>query len=207
MAGKVSLKKRLVDRDGLQPDGLVVVLESQHPVHHQEGVAVGKNLHDVVGVEGALPHRNVLHRHQGGLVGPPGLEERLGELQVQPVTGLGRKDVAANAHGKQRKVADDVEDLVPDEFIGITKGFLAHHRFPPDDDGVFQAPTLDQPLVQQRLHLLVKNKGTGPTDLPGVVFLPDLDGQELGVVSRMVGVCAGNLEALMGQGGKIAPIG
>ena len=67
-------------------------------------------------------------------------------------------------------------------------------------------PPLDQPFVEQRLHLFIENKRTGPPDLLGVVLFADLDGEELGVVADMVGIGAGNLEPVVRQGGEVSAI-
>ena len=98
----------------------------------------------------------------------------------------------------KREVADDIEDLVADEFIGEAERFLAENAVPAGDDGVFQTPSLDEPLVHERLHILVENKGPRGGDFFFVKFGRDLGGEELGEAALGTDLGAGDAELRVG---------
>src|SRR5437763_13008365 len=90
-----------------------------------------------------------------------------------------RDDVAADARSKKRQVADDIDDFVPDEFVGEAQRFLAQDRFAAHDDSVLEAAAFDEIFFHQRLDVLVENKGAGRRDLALVNGGRDFRGKKL----------------------------
>src|SRR5437588_10731341 len=88
--------------------------------------------------------------------------------------------MSADSTTNQREIADDIEDFMPNEFVGESEWLLAQHRIATHDHGVFQAPTLDQILVHQRLDVFVVNERPRRRDLALKNFRYDIGGHELG---------------------------
>src|SRR5438552_8180537 len=65
----------------------------------------------------------------------------------------------------EREIADDVENFVPDEFVGKTQWFLAENRLAAHDNRIFEAAALDQIFLHERLNILIENKGPRRRDL------------------------------------------
>ncbi len=122
------------------------------------------------------------------------------------MAGLGGDDVGLEPEGEEGEVADDVEDFVPDEFVGVTEGFAGNQGVTFDDDGVLEAAALDEALVHEGLDFLVEDEGAGLAEVFGEfggVFFPV---EELGEVAGVVGVGAGDLEAVVGPGGDVGAV-
>ena len=81
-----------------------------------------------------------------------------GQIRIRSVAGLYRDDMTSDAAPDQREIADDVENFVPDEFVGKTQWLLAQNRFAAHDDRIFEAAALDQIFLHERLNILVENK-------------------------------------------------
>ena len=84
--------------------------------------------------------------------------DRPRQLRVDGVTGLHCNDMTANASADERKVADDIENFVPREFVSKTQRLLAQNGVPSNHNGVFQAASFDQVFLHQRRDFLVENK-------------------------------------------------
>ena len=173
MPGEMPLKIRFIDGHRLQTNRLGVPFKTQNPVDHQERITMGQNLHDIVCIHGPLPNRNVFHRHQRRLIRAIGLVQSFSKKEVQPVTRFCRQDMSPNRHWEKRQIPNDIENLVTNELVGITKRLLAHYRFTSDHDRVLQTSPLDEALCQKRLDLLVKYKRSCPSNLLGVIRSPD----------------------------------
>src|SRR5213592_3512427 len=65
----------------------------------------------------------------------------------------------------EREIADDVENFVPDEFVGKTQWFLAENRLAAHDNRIFEAAALDQIFLHEWLNVLVVNKRSCRRDL------------------------------------------
>src|SRR5437762_8159343 len=88
-------------------------------------------------------------------------------------------NMTPNPSSKNRKVADNIDDLVTHEFIGKPQRFFAQDRVAPDHDRVFQTAAFDEVFVHERLDIFVINKGAGRCDLTLVDCRGDLGGAEL----------------------------
>src|ERR1022692_3748733 len=124
MPWEMSLKKRLVNCDRLQAGNFGFAFESDDPIDQQERITMRQNLHHFVGSETAFSGRKwVRRRHRA----PSCLLARQcpRQFRVSAMTGFNRNHMTPNAVTDQRKVANDIENLVPNEFIGETKRFLA----------------------------------------------------------------------------------
>ena len=122
------------------------------------------------------------------------------------MTRFCRENMPSDRHGEKSQIPDDIENFMPNEFLRIPHGFLAHHRFPSDDDRILQTPPLDQSFCEKRFDFLIKNKGPGSTDLLGIVVCADLKTQILRVMRSVVGIGAGNFEPIMRQRSHIPSI-
>src|SRR5438552_850164 len=71
---------------------------------------------------------------------------------------ISANDMTANASADERKVADDIENFVPREFVGKTQRFLAQDGVTPNNNGVFQTSPFNQVFLHQRRDFLVENK-------------------------------------------------
>ena len=157
--------------------GDVVALNLQHAVHHQERIAMRKNLHHLFRIQGAalrhLLQQNVLllvlRPLAGGAGGGPNacamrnglfiwVDDLPDELAIGRVAGFDRDQMPADRPAEQRQVAHDVEHLVPHEFLGITQRLGRQHGVVANDHRVFQAAALDQAVLDEILDLLVKTK-------------------------------------------------
>src|ERR1700730_14902803 len=87
------------------------------------------------------------------------------QLRICAVTWSNGDEMAANSATDEGEIADDVQDLVPDEFIGKTHRLLAQDSVAANDDRVLQTSSLDQVFIHERLHVLVKNKRARRRDL------------------------------------------
>ena len=104
MTGEVSLKERLVDGDVLYPDDPLLLFDLENPVHQQERVAVGQNLHDV------------FYRIHPLLLSS-GLHHLPYQRHRSAMTRFHRHNSGANARPGQRQVADAIHRLVPHELV------------------------------------------------------------------------------------------
>src|SRR5207248_7741937 len=102
--------------------------EAKNAVDHQERITMRQKRHDAVDVEAAFARRESLRLEdwRGARKFP---RERADQLGVRAMAWFYRDDVAANARPEKRQVADDIDDFVPDEFVGEPQRFLAQDRF------------------------------------------------------------------------------
>ncbi len=100
---------------------------------------------------------------------------------------------------EQRQVADDVEHLVPHEFIGIPQRFGGEHRVVADDHRVFQATALDEAVFNQKLDFLVKTKRARVGQFLFPRFGRDFRAVKLGEPAFFVRAGAGDFEDLVGK--------
>ena len=122
------------------------------------------------------------------------LDERPGGFGIGRVAGLDGHDVPAQAPSAQYQVANDVQNLMPDEFIGISEGFLAEHAVSPGDYGVFDASALDESLVHERLDVFVENEGACGGNFLLVEVGSDFGAQVLGEAAVRTDLGAGDAE-------------
>ena len=115
MSGEMSLEEGFVDRHAFDADRLVVAVELDDPVDHQEGIAVRQDPHHPVDVEDGRGRGHGFGCLRKKVAAALGNGPR--QFRVGSVTRLHRHDVAAQRAPGERKVADDVEDLVTDELV------------------------------------------------------------------------------------------
>ena len=88
-----------------------------------------------------------------------GGDERFAHLSVDAadkfaiggVAGFDGDEVTVHRPAKQRQVADNVENLVPNEFVRISQGFVGQDCVLADDDGVFETATFDEAIGYEEL--------------------------------------------------------
>ena len=113
----------------------------------------------------------------------------------------------ADAAAGEREIANDIEDFVPDKFIGKPERLLAEDAVAAGDDRIFQAAALDEAFVHERLHILVENKRARRRDLLFVEFRSDLRAEELREASLRPHLRAGDPEFGIGENHKHRPAG
>ena len=74
--------------------------------------------------------------------------------------------MTANLPADQREIADDVENFVPNKFVGETQRFFAQDCVAAYYDRIFEAAALDQIFLHERLNIFVINKRPRRGDLP-----------------------------------------
>lgn len=206
LAREVALEVGLVDRDVLdRHEGVVGQLD--HTVHHHEGVAVGEGVEDLADVEGVaeggLRGIDFLGRFRLGL-GVLGLLPLLadggGEAGVERVAWADGDDVGLEADAGEDDVADDIEDLVADEFILEAQRLLADDLVALEDDGRVERPALDEALFEEFFDVLVDGERAGRGDLRFVGLGIDVDREVLRVDAAVIRRGAGDAQAIEGQG-------
>src|SRR6266446_3505215 len=105
-----------------------------------------------------------------------------------------RDNMAANPLSEKRKVADNIDDLVTDEFVGKPQRLLAQDRFTADDDRVLEAAAFDQVFFHERLDVFVINKCPRWGDLALVNCGGDFRGKKLCELTAGTGLRAGDPE-------------
>src|SRR5438093_2704467 len=136
MTWKMSLEKRLVDRDRFDADTFrSAFVEADDAVDHQKGITMRQNPHDLFAVESAVTLR---HDSWNGERFAPRLffGDNPGQFRIRRVAGFYRDEMAANSTTDQREIADDVENFVSDEFIGKTQWLFAQDGVAAHDHGV-----------------------------------------------------------------------
>ena len=189
----------LVHRDVLDT-GDVRFVAVEDAVDEQERRAVGQHAADVVDVvEGRFA---AVVGEAGLLAGlADGVLELLHELRVGEVPGAGGPHAALDAHAQQRKVAQQVEQLVTGQFVAAAQfevaqvarldldvGFvedllevfelLVGDGVLDHDDGVVQIAALDEVYLHQGFDLVQEDERAAGCDLLGVVVA----GNERGVL-------------------------
>ena len=88
-----------------------------------------------------------------------------GQIRIRSMAGLYCHHMTSDTAPGQREIADDVENFVPDEFVGKTQWLLAENRLAAHDNRIFEAAALDQIFLHERLNILIENKGPRRGDL------------------------------------------
>ena len=177
MPREMALKIRFVDGDGLNPGRLEFAVEFHNAIHHEERIAMREDVHDGIDVERSGRGGNRLGCCRGN--GIDTLGEKFCHFGIDAMAGFDSHDMAANETPAEREVADDVENLVANEFIGEAKRLLAENTVTTGNDGVFEASALDEAFIHERLDILVENKGSGGSYFLFVNLRGDLRGAEL----------------------------
>src|SRR5713101_6627140 len=142
MPWKMPLKERLVDRDVLQADDPLLLLDLENPVHQQERVAVGQNLHDV------------FYRIHPLLLSS-GFNQLTYQRNRSTMTWLHGNDTRANPRACERKVTHAVHRLMTHELVlpaqiaAQDDGIVEHHC-------VLEGSAFDKSLGPQSVHLMNK---------------------------------------------------
>src|SRR5437867_6947302 len=153
MTGKMSLKKRLIDRDRFHANAFgSTFIEADDPIDHQKWIPMRQNLHDLISVQSAVALWNNA-RHGERFSPRLFLRDHPRQFRVGRMPRFDRDQVATNSATDQRKVAHNVENLVPDEFVLETQWLLAQDRIAAHNDRVFKAATLDEIFFHQRLDI------------------------------------------------------
>ena len=100
---------------------------------------------------------------------------------------------------EKREIADNVENLVPNKFVGKPQRFFAEHSLAAHDDGVLETPALDQVFLHQRLDLLVIDKRPGRRDFAFVDRRRDFGREILRKPIVRPGLSAGDTELFIRQ--------
>ena len=100
------------------------------------------------------------------------------ELDVEGVAGLARVDVAVEGAAEEREVADEVQDLVPDELVAEAQGPRKDSRVV-EDDRVLQASSAGEAPRAHRLDFPGEAERAGRRDPRGELLRPEREGQLL----------------------------
>ena len=117
----MSLKKRLVDGDVLEPHNPFSFFDLENPIDEQKRIAMRQHLHDIF---------NSKHRSF-----PYGvLQQCAHQCNGTAVTWFVSSDSSAHTRRCQAKIANDIQRLVSHEFIGPAQRsinglmIVQHHR-------------------------------------------------------------------------------
>ena len=198
VVGEVALEEGFVDGDRFDAGALGVALEGDDAVDHEERIPVGEDLHDLRGGEDALADREPGRRDHGHHFGVF-LGNGHGELGVGSVAGAHGDDMAEQRASDQGEVADDIEDLVTDEFVRKTERLFAQHGVVADDNGIFEAAAADEAFLHERLDVFVVDEGAGGGDVVFVNLRGDFEAEVLRVVAVRTSLGAGDAELGVGQ--------
>src|SRR5260221_5333012 len=92
------------------------------------------------------------------------LQDLLDETRVHGVTRLVRRDLAHDGTTDQGQIADEVEDLVPDELVAETERPV-HHTLVVEDDAVLYGTAAGETCLTQFLNFLEEAERTRRSDL------------------------------------------
>src|ERR1700693_3572639 len=185
----MTLKVGFIDRHRLCADTLVVSLERNNPVDHQEGITVWKDFHNILHIHYACPLRYNLRGNHRYHVRVP-LGQGLRQFSICRVSGFDRDNVTQEPASGQKEVTDDIEDLVANEFVRISQRFLSHNRFAAHNDRVLEASPSDQAFVDKRFQILIENERTSPSDFFLVNTRCDFGRIILGKATLRADLCA-----------------
>ena len=130
MTGEVTGKKRFVDRDVLNANQDLVLLDGNYPVYHYERKTMGKHVENSPHVQ--LRFVGQYESLGRAVLGPTGflfravhfLVELGSKLGIKSMTGTNRNDVSLQKFTKQGQVSHNIEYFVSHEFILKAQGFL-----------------------------------------------------------------------------------
>src|SRR5947209_19632227 len=80
------------------------------------------------------------------------------ELAIGGMTGLDRDEMTVQWTAKQRKGAENIQDLMPNEFIGIAQSFGGQDGIIPNHNGILETAAFDQAVLDEILDLLEKTE-------------------------------------------------
>ncbi len=153
MAGVVALEEGLVDRDVLDPDDPLPLLEVDDPVHQQHGVAVREVLHDPLHVDlGLVPPAE-------GVLG-----QGAAEGHVSPMARAVGDHVAGHPCPEEREIPEHVARLVTDELVGEAQ-LLVQDAALVEDHAVLHRGRPGPPSGPELLGVLLEPEGSGGSDL------------------------------------------
>src|SRR5688500_11087128 len=171
MPREMALKKRLVDRDVLEAHDPLFLFDLENPIHQQERVAVGENLHDVFyGVHPFLLSSGFHHlTYQGNR---------------PAMARLHRHDPSPHFCPRQREVSHAVHRLVPHELVAPAQ-VAAENVVVVEYDGVVERGSLDQTLGPESIHLVHETESSGSRKLARECVLGDVEAARLFSDKRM----------------------
>ena len=126
------LEEGLVDGDVLQPHDPLLLLDLENPVHEQERIAVGQNLHDV------------FYRIHPLLLST-GSHHLPHQRHCSAMTRLYGDNSRPDSCARQRQIPDTVHRLVPHKLVAPAQ-VTAKNVHVVEDDGVVERRTFDQSL-------------------------------------------------------------
>ena len=114
--------------------------------------------------------------------------------------GTDRDDMGMERPAEQQDVADDIQNLVTNKFVGKAERLFRDDLVPLQNDGAIETPTLDLAHLDQLLDILIDRERPGRRDLGRVDFRIDRDRKVLGMDAAIVGRGAGDLQLIGRQG-------
>ena len=119
------------------------------------------------------------------------------QLGVRAMPRADSDDMAPQWPTRQSQIADDIEDLVTDKFVGESQRFLAENGVAADHEGILKAPPFDQTFLHQILHILVVDKSAGGGDVTRKDFGSDFQGKVLGETPIGTDLGAGDAKSVV----------
>ena len=84
-----------------------------------------------------------------------------------------------NRAADQRKIADDIEHLVADKFVGITQRFGGEDGVVTNDHRIFKAATLNEAVFDEKLDLFEETKCSSVREFALPTFGRDFEAVKL----------------------------
>src|SRR5262249_27304073 len=196
--GKMPGKVRLVYRYCFHSGTFGLAFKAKDAVDHQKRVAMRQDFHHLVNVETAF---------SGWDCSPPRKRRNLGmlfhhrprQLRIGSMSRFHGDDVTANTCPDQCEITDDVENLVPREFVGKTQRFFAQDSVSANDNRIFQTAAFNQILLHQLCDFFVINKRARGCDFAFIEAWRNVGGKELRESIVWARLSAGNPKLLIGQ--------
>lgn len=205
MVWEVALEEWLVDRDIFDGGAFEFTGKVDDPVDEEERIAMGEDAEDVFDFQNRFSFWKLERwdkRHHARVF----LLQHGGHARVRTMSRGDCDDVAGDALSTEHEVADEIEGLVPGEFVLEAHRFLGENFLAANDDCVFERSPFDEALVEEGLDVFVEGEGAGRSDLLFVGFLIHLAGKVLGESSVWTQIRDGDPEGFGGNDGDVGAL-
>jgi len=127
------------------------------------------------------------------------LEKLFGQLRVDVMSRTCGNDVRLERQAEQHDIANDIEDLVADEFVLKAQAFFRKDLVAADDDGAVEAAAFDFAHLHQFFDVFVNRERAGSGDLRHVRVRIDVEREMLRVNTAVVSRRAGDTQRVARQ--------